>query len=56
MIEQTDIPLKNISFMNGFNSYPNFSKSFKKQFGFSPKELGRGKAGGFLPLDHFNPS
>lgn len=41
MIEQTDIPLKNISFMNGFNSYPNFSKSFKKRFGFSPKELGR---------------
>lgn len=56
MIEQTDIPLKNISFMNGFNSYPNFSKSFKKQFGFSPKELGRGKVGGFVPLDHFNPS
>jgi PAS domain S-box-containing protein len=56
MIEQTDIPLKNISFMNGFNSYPNFSKSFKKQFGFPPKELGRGRADGFLPLDHFNPS
>ncbi|MFH6991863.1 helix-turn-helix domain-containing protein [Flavobacterium sp. FlaQc-48] len=48
MIEQTDIPLKNISFMNGFNSYPNFSKSFKKQFGFSPKELGRGKIDGFF--------
>ncbi|SHM05012.1 helix-turn-helix domain-containing protein [Flavobacterium saccharophilum] len=43
MIEQTDIPLKNISFMNGFNSYPNFSKSFKKRFGFSPKELARNK-------------
>lgn len=56
MIEQTDIPLKNISFMNGFNSYPNFSKSFKKQFGFSPKELGRGKSCGFLPLDYYNPS
>lgn len=55
MIEQTDIPLKNIAFMNGFNSYPNFSKSFKKQFGFSPKELGRGRAGGFLPLDNLNP-
>lgn len=55
MIEQTDIPLKNIAFMNGFNSYPNFSKSFKKQFGFSPKELSRGRAGGFLPLDNLNP-
>jgi PAS domain S-box-containing protein len=43
MIEQTDMPLKNISFMNGFNNYPNFSKSFKKRFGFSPKELGRGE-------------
>lgn len=43
MIEQTDIPLKNISFMNGFNNYPNFSKSFKKRFGFSPNELGRGE-------------
>lgn len=56
MIEQTDIPLKNISLMNGFNSYPNFSKSFKKQFGFSPKELGRGKADVFLSLDDLNPS
>jgi PAS domain S-box-containing protein len=45
MIEQTDIPLKNISFMNGFNSYPNFSKSFKKRFGLSPKELGRNQTG-----------
>ncbi|MDQ6472746.1 helix-turn-helix domain-containing protein [Flavobacterium sp. LHD-80] len=56
MIEQTDILLKNIAFMNGFNSYPNFSKSFKKQFGFSPKELGRGKTGGPFPLDDLNPS
>ena len=30
MIEHTAIPLKNISIMNGFNDYPNFSKSFKK--------------------------
>jgi PAS domain S-box-containing protein len=56
MIEQTDIPLKNISFMNGFNSYPNFSKSFKKRFGFSPKELGRNKTGDFLIVDDINPS
>lgn len=45
MIEQTDIPLKKISFINGFNSYPNFSRSFKKQFGFPPKELGRNEPG-----------
>ena len=41
MIEHTGIPLKNISVMNGFNNYPNFSKSFKKRFGFSPYELKR---------------
>lgn len=41
MIEQSDIPLKSIAQQNGFNSYPNFSKSFKKHFGFSPKDLPR---------------
>lgn len=45
MIEHTGIPLKNISVMNGFNNYPNFSKSFKKQFGFSPNELKRNEDG-----------
>lgn len=48
MIEQTDISLKSISYMNGFNSYPNFSKSFKKKFGVSPKEIGRNGITDFL--------
>lgn len=41
MIEETVIPLKNIAVMNGFNNYPNFSKSFKKKYGFSPNEIPR---------------
>lgn len=45
MIEQTEISLKNISFLNGFNNYPHFSRSFKKRFGCSPKELIRNQGG-----------
>ena len=45
MIEHTVIPLKNISVMNGFNNYPNFSKSFKRRFGFSPYEMKRNDTG-----------
>jgi len=45
MIEHTTIPLKNISVMNGFNNYSNFSKSFKKRFGFSPYEMKRNETG-----------
>jgi AraC-like DNA-binding protein len=41
MIQQTTIPLKNIAAMNGFTDYPNFSKSFKKQFEISPNEVAR---------------
>ena len=41
MIQQSTIPLKNIATMNGFTDYPNFSKSFKKQFGISPNEVVR---------------
>lgn len=44
MIEHTAFSLKTISTMNGFNNYPNFSKSFKKCFSFSPFELKRNEA------------
>jgi transcriptional regulator GlxA family with amidase domain len=44
LIEQTNIPLKQIAYMNGFNNYPNFSKAFKKKYGHSPNDLKRGTA------------
>lgn len=42
LIEKTNIPLKSIAYMNGFNTYPNFSKAFKKKYGYSPNDLKRG--------------
>ncbi len=42
LIQETNIPLKHIAYMNGFNTYPNFSKAFKKKYGFSPNDLKRG--------------
>ncbi len=41
MIQTTTFPLKIVSEMNGFINYPNFSKAFKKRFGFSPYALKR---------------
>ncbi len=41
LIQQTTIQLKEIAVMTGFNSYPNFSKAFKKLFGYSPNEMKR---------------
>ena len=52
MIEHTAMPLKNISLMNGFNNYPNFSKSFKKRFGFSPYEVKRNEVEFILPQEN----
>lgn len=42
IIEQTKIPLKRIALMNGFNSYLNFYKAFKKRFKYAPSEVNRG--------------
>lgn len=42
MIQQTKIPLKEIAIMNGFNTYLNFYKAFKKRFKYTPSEVDRG--------------
>lgn len=41
MIQQSELPMKQIAFENGFSNYPNFSKAFKKFFGHSPNETPR---------------
>lgn len=41
LIQRTEIPLKQISFLCGFNNYTNFFKAFKKKFGSSPSEAVR---------------
>lgn len=45
MIQQTKIPLKEIAIMNGFNTYLNFYKAFKKRFEYAPSEVDRGPSG-----------
>jgi transcriptional regulator GlxA family with amidase domain len=42
MIQQTKIPLKEIALMNGFNTYLNFYKAFRKRYQYSPSEVERG--------------
>lgn len=42
MIQQTKIPLKGIAIMNGFNTYLNFYKAFKKRYQYAPSEVERG--------------
>ena len=44
LIQQTTIQLKEIALMSSFTTYPNFSKAFKKLFGYSPNELKRNGA------------
>jgi AraC-like DNA-binding protein len=39
LIQQTRIPLKSIAITNGFTSYPNFSRAFKKHFGHTPRDI-----------------
>ncbi|MGQ7944144.1 helix-turn-helix domain-containing protein [Flavobacterium sp. WC2509] len=41
LILQTNIPLKEIAFISGYNDYTNFYKAFKKKFSYSPSELKR---------------
>ncbi|MBA4320361.1 MAG: hypothetical protein C0412_18340 [Flavobacterium sp.] len=42
MIQQTKIPLKEIALMNGFNTYLNFYKAFRKRYQYAPSEVERG--------------
>lgn len=41
LIQQSDLPLKSIAYMSGFNVYPNFSKAFKKRFNYAPNQIQR---------------
>lgn len=41
LIEQTQLQLKEIAFLSGFEDYPNFSKSFRKRFGYAPSSIVR---------------
>lgn len=41
LIQQTTIPLKRIATIMGFNTYPNFSRTFKKHFDYAPNTIER---------------
>jgi AraC-like DNA-binding protein len=41
LIQQTTIPLKRIATIMGFNTYPNFSRTFKKHFDYAPNAIER---------------
>lgn len=42
LIENSNTPLKQIAFNTGFNTYLNFYKAFKKEFGYAPSKIFRG--------------
>lgn len=35
------IPLKEIAYLKGFNTYLNFYKAFKKKFKYAPNQIGQ---------------
>lgn len=41
LIQQTNLPIKEIAYMSGFNDYTNFYKAFKKRFNYSPSDISR---------------
>lgn len=41
LIQKTEIPIKEIAFICGFNDYNNFSKAFKKKYSYPPSALKR---------------
>ena len=41
LIQTTDLPLKEIAFLCGFNSYLNFYKAFRKKYLISPSNVNR---------------
>lgn len=43
LIQQTTIPLKSIAHITGFSTYPNFSRAFKKYYGYNPNDIARRK-------------
>lgn len=45
LIQQTNISLKEIAFLCGFNEYTNFYKAFKKKYKLSPSDLTRSNNG-----------
>ncbi len=41
LLRNTDYSLKTIALMSGFNDYSNFSKAFRKKFGYKPADVNR---------------
>lgn len=41
LVQQSNLPLKEIPFICGFNDYHNFLKAFKKRYNYTPRDLKR---------------